>query len=291
MQMKNSILIFSFLISNLFISCNNSSKENEITSDGIRKPKPPKAQGPPRVLFIGNSQIEYFVSAPTLFQELCNANNRNVNVQQLVTMGVSLDKVYYTNKTEANQNFSNIDKDGNYYDYVVLQEATPIVLTNAEKYRSNLKLIVEKIHKNSPNAAIYVYQNMSPVSYTDSEYDNYYKQLRKNTILTAAFIKNAGVLRVGDAVKDAYDGKNGYQYLKNDKDNLCYGKHVLHFLNDGGFLQAVLLYSTIFNEKPILPKKLILSTGTGDNDNMRKQEVNNVITNPKALEEIAFSNR
>lgn len=132
---------------------------------------------------------------------------------------------------------------------------------------------------------------MSPVSYTDSEYDNYYKQLRKNTILTAAFIKNAGVLRVGDAVKDAYDGKNGYQYLKDNKDNLRYGKHILHFINDGGFLQAVLLYSTIFNEKPILPKKLILSTGTGDNDNMRKQEVNNVITNPKALEEIAFSNR
>jgi hypothetical protein len=42
---------------------------------------------------------------------------------------------------------------------------------------------------------------------------------------------------------------------------------------------------------PIIPKKLILSTGTGDNDNMRKQEVTKAITNIKALKEIAFSNR
>ncbi|GAA4125033.1 hypothetical protein GCM10022250_10430 [Flavobacterium chungbukense] len=267
------------------------ASENEISFDGIRKPKPPKAIGPPRILFVGNSHIEYFVSTPTLFKELCDANNININVQQLVTMGVSLDKVYYTNKTEANQNFSNIDKDGNYYDYVVLQESTPIALKNVEKYRTNLKLFAEKIHQNSPDAAIYVYQNMSPLSYTNSQYDKYHKELRKNTILAAAFIKNAGVLRVGDAVKDAYDGKNGYQYLKNNKDNLRDGKHVLHFLNDGGFLQAVLLYSTVFNTTPIIPKKLILSTGTGDNDNMRKQAVHNAISNPKALEEIAFSNR
>lgn len=289
--MKKCILISSLVVSVLLVSCNKSATENEFTSDGIRKPKPPKTVGPPRVLFIGNSHIEYFVSTPTLFKELCDANNKNINIQQLVTMGVSLDKVYYTNKTEANQNFSNIDKDGNYYDYVVLQESTPIALNKVDKFRANLNLIVEKIHKNSPDAAIYVYQNMSPLSYTNTEYDNYYKQLRKNTILTAAFIKNTGVLRVGDAVKDAYDGKNGYQYLKDDKDNLRYGKHVLHFINDGAFLQSVLLYSTIFNQTPIIPKKLILSTGTGDNDNMRKQEVNNVITNPKALEEIAFSNR
>ncbi len=289
--MKKCILISSLVVSVLLVSCNKSTTENEFTTDGIRKPKPPKTAGPPRVLFIGNSHIEYFVSTPTLFKELCDANNKNINIQQLVTMGVSLDKVYYTNKTEANQNFSNIDKDGNYYDYVVLQESTPIALNKVDKFRANLNLIVEKVHKNSPDAAIYVYQNMSPLSYTNSEYNNYYKQLRKNTILTAAFIKNAGVLRVGDAVKDAYDGKNGYQYLKDDKDNLRYGKHVLHFINDGAFLQSVLLYSTIFNQTPIIPKKLILSTGTGDNDNMRKQEVNNVITNPKALEKIAFSNR
>ncbi|WP_139260516.1 hypothetical protein [Flavobacterium defluvii] len=212
-------------------------------------------------------------------------------MQQLTTLGVSLDKVYYTNKTEANHFFSSIDKDGNYYDYVVLQESTPIALSDIQKYRSNLKLIVEKIQINSPNAAIYVYQNMSPLPYTNSHYNEYYKELQKNATLAAAFIKNAGVLKVGDAVKDAYDGKSSYNYLKNNKDNLRYGNDILYFINDGAFLQTVLLYSTIFNEKPIIPKKLILSTGTGDNDTMRKQEVNKAVSNPKALEEIAFNNR
>ncbi|WP_276380721.1 hypothetical protein [Flavobacterium sp. H4147] len=289
--MKKHVFFFSSIASFLFISCNNFTSENPISADGIRKPKAPKAIGPPRILFIGNSQIEYFVSAPTLFQELCNANNVNINVQQLITMGVGLDKVYYTNKTEANQNFSNIDKDGNYYDYVVLQESTPTALTNVEKYRTNLKLIAEKIHKNSPDAAIYVYQNIPPLPYTNSDYNEYYKELRKNTILATAFIKNAGMLRVGDAVTDAYEGKHGYQYLKNNKDNLRFGQSTLHFLNDGGFLQAVLLYVTLFDKKPIIPKKLILSTGTGDHDNLRKQEVSKAISNPKALEEIALSNR
>jgi len=289
--MKKYTLIPSFIVLILIISCNNSTSKNPITYDGISKPKAPKAVGPPRVLFVGNNQTEYFVSAPTLFQELCNANNKNVNVQQLITMGVPLDKVYYTNKTEANQNFSNIDKDGNYYDYVILQESPQIALRNIEKYRSNLKMIAEKIHKNSPDAAIYVYQNMTPLPYTDSDYNNYYKELRKNTVLATAFIKNAGVLKIGDAVKDAYSGKNGYNYLKNSTDNLCYGQNTPHFLNDGGFLQAVLLYTTIFETKPIIPKKLILSTGTGDNDNMRKQEVSKAISDPIALEEIAFSNR
>lgn len=289
--MKKYILIPSIIISILIISCNNFTPKSSITYDGISKPKAPKAVGPPRILFVGNNQTEYFVSAPTLFQELCNANNKNVNVQQLITMGVSLDKVYYTNKTEANQNFSNIDKDGNYYDFVILQESPQIALTNLEKYRSNLKLFAEKIHKNSPDAAIYVYQNMTPLPYTDSVYNDYYKELRKNTVLATAFIKNAGVLKIGDAVKDAYSGKNGYNYLKNTTDNLCHCQNTPHFLNDGGFLQAVLLYTTIFEKKPIIPKKLILSTGTGDNDNMRKQEVSKAISDPVALEEIAFSNR
>ncbi|WP_343697356.1 hypothetical protein [Flavobacterium sp.] len=287
--MKKYVLIL--IIPALLISCDKFTTKNRISSNGISNPKPPKSVGPSRILFIGNSQIEYFVSAPTLLQELCNANNKHIDVQQLVTMGVSLDEVYNTNKTEANQIFSNIDKDGNYYDFVVLQEATPIALTDLEKYRLNLKLIVEKIHKNSPDVAIYVYQNMSPLPYTNPEYDHYYKELQKNAVLAVAFIKNAGLLRVGDAVKDAYDGKSGYEYLINNKDNLRYGKNILHFTNDGGFLQAVLLYSTIFDKTPIIPKKLILSTGTGDKDNMRKQEVNKVISNPKALEEIAFNNR
>jgi len=276
----------------LISGCNNSkASENQLKSLEIGRPQAPKALGPTRILFMGNSQMEYFVSTSTLFQELCNANKQHITVQQLVTMGVPLNKVYETNKTEANQNFSNIDKDGNYYDYVVLQEATPIALNDLEKYRSNLKFIVEKIHKNSPDAAVYVYQGMSPVSFKNSNYNTYHNELRKNSMMAAVFIKNAGLLKVGDAVKDAYNGRNGYQYLINNNDRLRYGKSTLHFLNDGGFLQAVLLYASIFDKKPIIPKKLILSTGTGNNDNMRKQEVSKAISNPKALQEIAFSNR
>lgn len=111
--MKKCILLFGAATSIFLSACNNVPKTSEtsIGSVNITRPQPPKSIGPPRILFIGNSQIEYFVSAPTLFQELCNANNQHMNVQQLVTMGVPLDKVYDTNKTEANQNFSNIDKD------------------------------------------------------------------------------------------------------------------------------------------------------------------------------------
>ena len=291
--MKKYIFLFVIAASILFSSCDNSTKiaQNSLASLEITRPKAPKAIGPPRILFMGNSQLEYFVSTSTLFQELCNANNQNINVQELVTMGVPLDKIYETNKTEANQNFSNIDKDGNYYDFVVLQESIPIALKDLEKYRNNLKFIVEKIHKNSPDVAVYIYQETAPVAYADPDYKNYYEELRKNAALATAFIKNAGLLRVGDAVTDAYAGKSGYIYLKNNKDNLRYGKTTLNFLNDGGFLQAVLLYTSIFDKKPIIPKKLILSTGTGDNDNMRKQEVSKAISNSNALLEIAYNNR
>lgn len=289
--MKKYILIF-IVAPILFSSCNKySSKNHTAFEKTIAHPTPPKTSGPPRILFIGNSQIEYFVSAPTLFEEFCNANNQPINIDQLITVGVSLEKVYSTNKTEANQNFSNRDKDGNYYDYVVIQESTPVATFEIEKYKANVKMIVEKIHKNSPDVAVYIYQGIPPVSYTDSDFIKYYDEMRQNDISVMGFIKNAGLLRVGDAFKDAYEGKNGYHYLVENKDNLRYGKHTLHLLNDGGFMQTSLLYSTIFNKKPSIPKKLLLITGTGYYDTMRKQEVVTAISNPKALQEIAFNDR
>ncbi|WP_026729082.1 hypothetical protein [Flavobacterium denitrificans] len=289
--MKKQIFLFA-IIATVFTACNNKGNDITVNADGIVKPKAPIAEGFKRVLFIGNNHTEYFVSAPTLFQELCNASNQAVFVQQLTTMGVPLDKVYDTNKTEANQNFSNRDKDGNYYDYVILQEATPIALFDIEKYRSNLKFLVEKIQVNSPEVAVYIYEGMPPVAYTNSKFNKYHEEMRKNALLAMVFIKNAGLLRFGDAIKDAYEGKNGYNYLLNDKDNLRYEQSKsFPVLNDGAFLQATLLYATIFDKKPIMPKKLILSTGTGDNDCMRRQEVAKAISNPKALEDIAFDNR
>jgi len=289
--MKKHILIFSIIA--IFYSCNKyTSTENHVGFEkNIPHPKPPKNSGPPRILFIGNSQTEYFVSAPIMFAEFCRANNKRMYVDQLITVGVALPTVYSTNKTEANQNFSNQDKDGNYYDYVIIQEATPVALFEVDNYKANVKMIVEKIHKNSPDVAVYIYQGIPPVAYTDSDYLEYHNKMRKNAISIMGFIKNAGLLRVGDAVKDAYDGKKGYKYLVGNKDNLRYGKQTLHLINDGGFMQAILLYSTIFDTKPIIPKKLLLITGTGYYDSMRKQEVTKAISNPSALNEIAFSNR
>jgi hypothetical protein len=289
--MKKSILIFS-LLAILFFSCNkDASSENHTVFKEITHPKAPKAGGPPRILFIGNSQTEYFVSAPILFKELCNVNNLSVNIDQLITVGVSLKKVYETNKTEAKQIFSNRDKDGNYYDYVIIQESTSVALSEIENYKANVEMIVEKIHENSPDVAVYIYQGISPAYYTDPDFIELHNEIRKNTISVMGFIKNAGILRVGDAVKDAYEGKHGYKYLVGNKDNLRYGKHTLHLINDGGFVQSVLLYATIFDKKPIIPKKLLLTTGTGYFDNLRKQEVEKAISNPKALEEIAYNNR
>jgi len=291
--MKKHFLVFG-IVAILFSACNNKSTSTEnstATSEKMAHPKAPKAEGSPRILFIGNSHTEFFVSAPILFGEICKANSQPMNVDQLVTMGVSIDKIYDDHKTEAEQNFAKADKDGNYYDYVVLQESTPVALADLDKYKANVKMITDKIRKNSPNAAFYIYEGMSPLPITDSEYKDYFDEIRKNAIAVVEATKNSGLLRVGDAVNDAYNGKNDYKYLVGNKDNLRFGENTLHLLNDGGFMQAVLLFATIFDKKPSIPKELTLSTGTGDNDDMKKQEVSKAISNAKALEEIAFNNK
>lgn len=291
--MKKHFFIFG-IFAILFSACNNKSTSTENstgTSEKMAHPKAPKAEGSPRILFIGNSHTEFFVSAPILFGEICKANNQPMNVDQLVTMGVSIDKIYDDHKTEAEQNFAKADKDGNYYDYVVIQESTPVALAELDKYQANVKMITDKIRKNSPDTAFYIYEGMSPLPITNSEYKDYFDEIRKNAITVVENTKNSGLLRVGDAVNDAYNGKNNYKYLVGNKDNLRYGENTLHLLNDGGYLQGALLFATIFDKKPIMPKQLTLCTGTGDNDDMKKQDVSKAISNPKALEEIAFSNR
>jgi hypothetical protein len=288
--MKKLFLFFSTIVL-LISACNKSKTDNLIAEEKISRPKPPKAQGIPRILFIGNSHTEFYVSAPILFGEICKANNQPMNIDQLVTMGVSIEKIYADHKKEADQNFAKTDKDGNYYDYVIIQESTPVAGGEPEKYKSNVEMILEKIRKNSPDVAIYIYEGMSPTPFTDSDYKELYDVMRENAISVAESTKNSGLLRVGDAINDAYNGKNDYKYLVGNKDNLRYGENTLHLLNDGGYLQGALLFATIFDKKPIMPKELTLSTGTGDNDDMKKQEVSKVISNPKVLEEIAFSNR
>jgi hypothetical protein len=172
---------------------------------------------------------------------------------------------------------------------VVLQEKTTIGLQEPDKYEANVKMLAEKIRKNSPGAAIYIYEGMGPLPYTDAEYDKYFQEMRKNA-MTVAKDNNAGLFRVGDAVRDAYAGKNGYQYKDGDKDRLRFGSSTLHLLNDGGYLQAVLLYNTLFNKMPTVPAELTLSTGTGESDPMKLQPVAQTISNPKALDAIAAAN-
>ena len=291
--MKKHFLVFG-IVAILFSACNNKSTSTEnsaATSNKMERPKAPKAEGSPRILFIGNSHTEFFVSAPILFGEICKANNQPMNVDQLVTMGVSIEKIYADHRKEAEENFAKTDKDGNYYDYVLIQESTPVALAELDKYQANVKMITDKIRKNSPDAAFYIYEGMSPLPITDSEYKDYFDEIRKNAIAVVETTKNSGLLRVGDAVNDAYNGKNDYKYLVGNKDNLRFGENTLHLLNDGGYLQGALLFATIFDKKPIMPKELTLCTGTGDNDDMKKQDVSKAISNPKALEEIAFSNR
>lgn len=296
--MKRYLLL---LISGLTIaSCNSNSqagseKNNSTTEivDDKSMPRPslPKAIGAPRILFVGNSHTEYYVSLPVMFDELCQASNQPMNVDKLVTMGVSIQEIYDDHKVEAEEDFAKTDADSNYYDIVVLQEKTPTAFQELDQYKANVKMMVDKIRKNSPGAAIYIYQGMSPVPFDDGDYEEGYKEMRKNAMAVVNDNVNAGLFRVGDAIKDAYDGKDGYQYNVAGKDRLRFGQNTLHLLNDGGYLEAVLLYATIFRKMPTVPAALTLCTGTNDDDEMKKQPIGQAISNPKALDKIALGNR
>ncbi|MBD2768751.1 hypothetical protein IC235_12725 [Hymenobacter sp. BT664] len=267
-----------------------SSKDSE---GAIVRPKAPVAQGKPRILFVGNSHTEYYISLPTVFGELCEANNQPMSVDKLVTMGVDISDIYNDHKAEAEKNFAKADTDGNYYDYVLLQEQTPVALEEVDKYKAQVKMMAEKIRKNSPGAAIYIYEGMSPVPYEGDgeEFNQYHEEMRKNALAVMQESGNAGLFRLGDAIKDAYEGKEGYKHEINGKDNLRFGHNSLHILNDGGFTAAVLLYATIFDKAPQIPEQLTLSTGIGDDDGMKKMPVAQAVSNPKALAAIALNNK
>jgi hypothetical protein len=134
---------------------------------------------------------------------------------------------------------------------------------------------------------------LSPVPYEDGgkEFNEYYEEMRKNALAVIQESGNAGLFRLGDAIKDAYEGKEGYKYEVNGKDNLRFGNNTLHMLNDAGFTAAVLLYATIFDKVPQIPDQLTLSNGTGDNDGMKKMPVAQGVSNPKALAAIALNNK
>ena len=302
-------LIFAVLM--IFSSCKNNDKTNLLQSKTPStkadvKPvakeetkyvtptvKPPDAVGSKRILFVGNSHTEYFISLPDLFDELCKANKQDFKVEKFVEMGAPLDEVYNAQKAYITKKMSEKDPDGNFFDYVVLQEQTPVSIEEAENYQANVKMFVEEINKNSPGTVVLIYQLMDPYDYKTekSDFDYFYNIIEENAHSVVAGNSNARLLKIGAAVKDAYEGKYGYKAYKGNEDLLRYGENTLHMLNDAGFLSAVLVYETVFNSVPKIPAKMSFSDGINSDWETSLQPIAKAVSNKDALMKIAFENK
>lgn len=278
----NKLFLFFFLTTALlFTSCNSSDNTQ------IHKPVPPKSEGTIRVLFVGNSHTEYYASFPLMLDALAKANNKQVEVEALLEMGVSIDKNLAANKKEADELFALTDTDGNYFDYIILQESTPVAAQYENKYINNCKSIHALVAKNSPDVATYIYELMMPDDYTSSDYKEWQETLTQNAIKVAESLPNAGVLRFASTLGQAYQGKEGYSAIQNGKDMLRYTDNSRHMLNDAVFLNSIVLYRTLFNETPTISQQLPLATGTEDNDEIVFMDVKQGVSNPDALLKIA----
>ena len=211
------IILTSFLGVFLFVSCGKKvddikggESSQEVTKNEIVKPVPPKSEGPIRVLFVGNSHTEYFASYPELLKALSKENGKNVEVETLLTMGVSIDKILADNKSKADKMFAKTDPDGNYFDYIILQEATPVAIQESDKFISNSKTVRDLVSKNSPDVATYVYQLMSPFEYGSSDFKDYQAYIFDNVDNVVKAVPNSGVLNFADVLAAAYDSKENY---------------------------------------------------------------------------------
>ena len=279
----------------LLAACGDStstSTPSAAAESPLPQPIPPTTTGTPRILFVGNSHTAYYASIPEQFKELCEYNKVPMDGALLVEMGISLHDIYLADQEEAEALFAKTEADGNYFDYVVLQERTPLVVDSAVNYAANVKLWVNKLRLHSPGAAVYLYQLASfdpyPVDSTGFKADH--ALMREHTLAALRPVSNAGLYRVGDAVKAAYEGRNGYQYRLAGKDNLRYGEDTQHMLNDGVFMASVLLYQTLFGRQPQLPAELTFSTGPGADDNGQQARlpIAKAVSNPVALAKIAW---
>lgn len=258
----------------------------------LPQPKVPTATGAPRILFVGNSHTAYYASIPQLFKELCDHNKVPMDGALLVEMGISLHAIYVADREEAAALLAETDADGNYFDYVVLQEQTPVVVDSAARYSADVKLWAEHVRAHSPGAAVYLYELASYDNYSadSAAFNADHATMRGHAVAALHQVPNAGLYRVGDAVKAAYEGSNGYQYRVGGKDALRYGQDTQHLLNDGAFLAAVLLYETLFDKQPQLPTQMTFSTGPGADDNGQQalQPVSTAVSNSAALGKIAW---
>ncbi len=286
----------------LFSSCGNTGQttSNDTTATvttnepATRQPvKAPEARGSRRILFIGNSHTEFYVSLPDLFRELCAFNHNDIKTEKLVEMGISLQDIYRDHNGKVAAACNSSDPDGNYYDYIVLQEKTPVAATNATEYKASVKQFIADIRKNSPGAVFLIYEVMSPADYDKekNDYQELYREMKQTAQSVAAEHENTRLYRVSDAITAAYEGRNGYVYQDAGRDRLRHGEHTLHLLNDGGFLAATLLYTTLFDKAPELPEQMSLSTGTGDQDVAKLQPLKAAVSNPEALVKIAMENK
>ncbi len=294
------LLCFSLSLSLFFPACNTgNTKQEDKTSQpeaatAAAKPvKAPEARGSKRILFIGNSHTEYYVSIPDLFLELCRFNHKDIKIDKVVEMGISLRDIYQDHKDKVTAACSGTDPDGNFYDYVVLQEKTPVAANNAAEYKASVKQYLAEIRKNSPGAVFLVYEVMSPASFDKekNDYQELYKEMKQTAQAITGENENTRLYRVSDAITDAYAGKHNYVHLDAGRDRLRFGDNTLHLLNDGGFMAAVLLYATLFDTMPELPGQMPFSTGTGDNDMPKMQPIKTAVSNLDALQKIAWDNK
>lgn len=282
------IVLFALFASLALGSCGNKTNDaDQETIALVAKPTPPNAEGTLRVLFVGNSHTEYFASFPKLLEALAQENNRSLEVKKLVEMGESIDRILDSNKKEADKIFSATDADGNYFDFIILQESTPVAIQELETYKANVKTIHNLATKNSPDVATYIYGLTAPFEYNGSDYKDYQPILQENGITVAQSVPNTGYLNFSSVLGAAYQGKEGYIALVDGKDQLRFTDNSRHMLNDAVFVNSIVLYQTLFGETPKIPQQLPLSTGTSDNDDIKVMDVSKGVSNPDALLKIA----
>lgn len=287
--MKKSFL-YSLIGILMLASCNSSNNaKTEPQGEVIANPVAPKSEGPIRVLFVGNSHTEYFASFPLMLEILSKENGKQVEVETLIEMGVSIDRILSANKAKANKLFAQNDTDGNYFDFIILQESTPVAVQKETQYLNNCKTIHDMAIQNSPDVATYIYELMYPTDYADSDYKEGQKILTDNVVKAAKSLPNTGILRFATVLGSAYQGQEGYTAIKDGQDLLRHNDSSHHMLNDAVFLNSIVLYQHLFGETPKIPQQLPLATGTGDNDEIALMDVSKGVSNPTALEKIAAS--
>lgn len=288
------LFLYSLIGAFFLTSCNSGNKsennnENENQQEVVANPTPPKSEGTIRVLFVGNSHTEYFASFPKMLEALAKENNKQVEVVTLIEMGVSIDKILSSNTAKANKLFAQTDKDGNYLDYIILQESTPVAAQKEKQYKDDCKMIHDLAIKNSPDAATYIYELMAPFEYGSADYKDFQPILLTNAVEVAKSLPNTGILKFATVLNSAYEGKEGYSAKKDGKDVLRHTDSSRHMLNDAVFLNSIVLYQTIFGETPKIPQQLPLATGIKDSDKIVLMDVSKGVSNPEALIKIAAS--